>query len=279
MLTVYEAVQHLKALTLAAAHNGLLLQMLLVGGASSGKTTVLQMVHSQSTHTEMVSCAMYYNVQDLVTQVVSSTSTRVLLIDDACVFDINKLLLMMQSTKISFIAASRHQVDERYDCIILETPRSINTNVTKNVISFCSPVSPYCGHMTRVQCILLCILHICMYSSPSQDDYRFGRTTLKRKGQSFRQNSKQILNGYRQRASRVSVTRLKTCFQAYSSLQPDMSLCAYDIDDAIASLINSRCIICTKGATQSKTYLQSILTEGELANIRTRTDISQSLME
>lgn len=279
MLTITEAVQHLKVLTSDAAHNGLLLQIILVGSASAGKTTVLQAVHVQSAHTEMIHCTMYRTIQELETRVLSSMRSHILLIDDLCVFDVNELISSLQHNQISFIAASRRQIDERCDHIMLETRRLGATNVNENIISLCSPVPPYCEHMTRIQCILLSILHICMRSSPSQDDYRFGRTTLKRKGQCFKQDSKQTVNSNRVKSSRVSVTRLKACFHAYSCLQADTLSSTFDIDDIITSLINSRCITCTRGPTQSKTYLQCTLTEEELTVIRTKANIPHGLID
>lgn len=278
MLTVDEAVQYLEILASEVARNNLVLHMVLVGKASSGKTTVLQRVHAQTACTAIIYCSMHPSIQEVESQVLASSRTRVFLLDDACVFDLSKLMSVLQSNGISFIAASRRPVDERVDYITLEAPRSIGTSVNRNVISFCTPIPPYCGHMTRVQCILLSILHICMHSSPNQDDYRFGRTTLRRKGQSVKQTSSQNSSS-RIRSSRVSVTRLKACFQAYSCLQGDMLSSAFDLDDTIASLINSRCVTCTRGPTQSKTYLQCALTEGELAVIRAKANMPQSLID
>lgn len=279
MLTASEAVRHLEILTSEVARSGILLQMILVGKASSGKTTVLQAVHARVACTEMLYCAMYRSIQELEAHVLAAPCTCVLLLDDVCVFNLNELILALQASGKSFIAASRRPTDERCDYITLEAPRFITASINENVISFCSPISPYCGHMTRVQCILLSILHICMHSSPSQDEYRFGRTTLKRKGQSFKQSLSHTTTNGRTRSSRVSVARLKACFQAYSCLQTDTLLPAVDIDDTIMSLINSRCIACTRGPTQSKTYLQCTLTEGELALIRGKANILHNLMD
>ncbi|EFO64581.1 Hypothetical protein GLP15_2960 [Giardia lamblia P15] len=279
MLTADEAVQHLEILTSGVARGDVLLQVVLVGKASSGKTTVLQAVHARTSCTKMIYCAMHRSIQEIETHVLAVPYACVLLLDDACVFNLNELISALQASGRSFIAASRRPTDDRCDCITLEAPRSIAASINENVISFCSPIPPYCGHMTRAQCILLSILHMCMHSSPSQDEYRFGRTTLKRKGQNFKQNLNQTMTNGRTRSSRVSVTRLKACFQAYSCLQTDALSSTVDVDDMITSLISSRCIACTRGPTQSKTYLQCILTDGELAIVRAKANIMHGLMD